>query len=638
MNVLSRIRSWNLYDWQCICFIVALVLIPLHATHQNLTFGFLGSMSNKLSIYPILVGLFLYICECYKAKTLFVPKKYMLFVGGLIGIQLVSIIHGLVIFPRWELISADQFDKLEKLVSLLSIKGFAIDGLLLGKIWLTIKLVVRVILDTLFTYGVAIWGGSLFLRNIKRGLHSFLYGILISAIICAVYFVVELAYQFDAHWAQVILASLNPLLYDVASSHGWWPPLFFGNRIRSLFAEPAYMATFLSVAIICAGYQFIMVKNKRWFWCLLFMMLIIMMVSTNSKTAFGILIAEFIFMGILLFLARKRLVVKRIVSSMLIILLALGIGAGIRNQLQQHYAIEYDVVSVGPNNSIVIDITNRGWMTWHADNGYGLVADWYNKDWQGYDEIKVPINQTIAPGESYTVQLDLGTSPDETQYPNVVIELEKNNIYEERRLSNEGAGKLVFVIENGKLVDLGEKKQESKASMTDLSKSNGSNQQRYGMMLIDTKIGLEYPILGVGGSTLKQGYIVDRLPESLKNNSEVKLWRQYQEEKGIFRSGFPPISEYSNQFASYGFLGLLLFLLPSLYILWLLVKSKDIWSHADRGILLQTGTLCIALFGLMVSFIGGTTMQLYIYWLLLGCVIAWCEQLQQLANSSECHN
>lgn len=626
MKGIARIQSMNLYDWQCIFFMVALFLLPVHVTHKALALSFLGSMGGKLSVYPIIIGVSLYIYQCYREKTFFLSKRYIIFVFVLILFHLISIIHGLFVFPKWETISIDQFDKLIKLVAVLSAKGISVDNMLLGKLWLVMRLLVKQVPETILTYGVSLWVASLFCRDVKCGFHAFLYGMLSSAFMCALYSIVEFAYLFGAYWGTVALAHINPLLYDVASAHGWWPPLLEANRVRSMFAEPAYMAVYLSVAIPCAIYQFIVAEKKKFIWFLLLLMLLIMMIATNSKTAFGILFSEVLMAGIFFFFFRKRITIKSILLPLLSIMIALGVGVGVRNMMIHHYSIDYNVI-MNNDNSIHLNITNTGWMPWQVENGYGLTAAWYDKDWQGINEIKVPINRTIAPGESYMVRLDLGESPNVDIYPNAVVELERHNAYEKRRVSNEGAAKLVFAMQDGQLVDFDKKNQRNTISMTDLSADSGSNRQRYGMMLVDMKIGLEHPFMGVGGTDLKQGYIVERIPESLKKNKEVKLWMKYQSEKGILRSGFPVISEYPNQFATYGVVGLFLFLLPSIYALCLLWRSRKKWSYMDNMTCLCTSILCIAFFGLMVSFIGDTATQLYIYWLILGGLLAWCEYI-----------
>ena len=104
----------------------------------------------------------------------------------------------------------------------------------------------------------------------------------------------------------VMLAHINPFIYDVGIAHGWWPSLLSGNRVRSVFAEPAFMALYLTVTIPFLFAQMYTVKTKKWFWKIIFAIQLLMMWGTNSKTALGILLAEALVVIIFIFLRRKK--------------------------------------------------------------------------------------------------------------------------------------------------------------------------------------------------------------------------------------------------------------------------------------------------------------------------------------------
>ena len=92
------------------------------------------------------------------------------------------------------------------------------------------------------------------------------YGILGGAIICSAYAIIEFLYLFGSYDAMTILAHINLSIYDVGIDHGWWPPLLGGNRVRSVFAEPAFMALYLTVTIPFLFAQIYTAKTKKWFW------------------------------------------------------------------------------------------------------------------------------------------------------------------------------------------------------------------------------------------------------------------------------------------------------------------------------------------------------------------------------------
>lgn len=62
------------------------------------------------------------------------------------------------------------------------------------------------------------------------------------------------------------------------------------------------------------------------------------------------------------------------------------------------------------------------------------------------------------------------------------------------------------------------------------------------------------------------------LPDRGQKNSEVKMWIKNQREKGVLRSGFPRLGEYTVRFAENGVTGFFLFLMPSIFLILNLYK------------------------------------------------------------------
>lgn len=154
------------------------------------------------------------------------------------------------------------------------------------------------------------------------------------------------------------------------------------------------------------------------------------------------------------------------------------------------------------------------------------------------------------------------------------------------------------------------------------SSSQRSNGARYSIMLADLKIGLDHSLIGVG-SGLRNAYIPDYLPEMAKDNGEVKMWIKNQQEKGILRSGFPKLGEYTSRFAETGIIGLTLFLIPPFILL-----RKLYFKITDRNMSLDDKLpyvfFTISLIGIMASGIGDTINITYCYWVLLGLGYAMC--------------
>lgn len=144
-----------------------------------------------------------------------------------------------------------------------------------------------------------------------------------------------------------------------------------------------------------------------------------------------------------------------------------------------------------------------------------------------------------------------------------------------------------------------------------------SNRSRYSIMIADLKIGLDHPFLGVGPS-LRNAYIPKYLPDKEHLSNETKEWITNQKEKGILRSGFPELGEYTSRFAETGILGLLVFMTPPFYLIWRLIRfirmNKKNMTREFNVVIYFT----ISFLGVLAAGIGDTLNIFYSYWLLLG--------------------
>lgn len=143
-----------------------------------------------------------------------------------------------------------------------------------------------------------------------------------------------------------------------------------------------------------------------------------------------------------------------------------------------------------------------------------------------------------------------------------------------------------------------------------------SNGARYSILKANLAIGKEHPLLGVGRS-LRNAYVPASLPEEAFSNNEVSRWIQDQKDKGIMRSGFPALGEYSSRFAETGALGLIAYLVPSVLLAILLMKklrfSDLIWEDKENIIFFS-----ISMAGIMASGLGDSLTITCAYWILLG--------------------
>lgn len=630
-NILQKLEKMTIFNWECIMLGFATFLLPFHTGHKFLVVPFMGNMGPKLSIYPLLIGLGLFIYNRLKTGTWNVPRYILYFFSTLLVWHMFSLVHGYHYFPAWQEISSDKFKTLQLLVSLFAKKGIYVDSLLIGRVWWSVKLVIVHILEYGVTYGTSLWIISLFYQNAKATFHFFSYGILASSVICVVYSVIEFLYLFGCFDAMKALAVINPFIYDVGIDHGWWPPLLEKTRIRSIFAEPAFLSLYLSISIPVLFLQIHKSLYHKWIWKIMFVMQIFMMWGTNSKTAMGIMLAEGLAACFFLILRRKRLQFKQIYSSIIILLFLSTIGIGLNHIFQHRYAIDYNLVSINPDETITLNVTNRSKTYWDKRKGIALTGALFTNDWKREcGRIVVPLGKSLFPGQSCQVHLKFPQYISKIDYPNIAIELETKNSWEqERRLGEEGAGSFTLYWDGRRWLGKGEVNPKENKMTALTSKTEGSNQQRYGLMYVETLIGLDHFLLGVGGQDLKQAYFIHYIPDWLMENGEIKLWVSYQKEKGLLKAYFPILSDYTHQFSSYGLLGLILYLTPSFYGFYLLIKTRKLWLGFASYLYLKLSALITGFFGMMVSFVGCNSYELYIYWIVLGVLLGCLETIDK---------
>ena len=111
-----------------------------------------------------------------------------------------------------------------------------------------------------------------------------------------------------------------------------------------------------------------------------------------------------------------------------------------------------------------------------------------------------------------------------------------------------------------------------------------SNKARLANIVMLFEIGIKKPVLGVGRG-LKDAYMLYNIPNFAKNDSEVTLWQNLFKQNGL-KSIFPVLNQYVYVFAERGFIGLIVFILPIIYIFYVLYKNKFLLNNFDFIIVL----------------------------------------------------
>lgn len=159
-------------------------------------------------------------------------------------------------------------------------------------------------------------------------------------------------------------------------------------------------------------------------------------------------------------------------------------------------------------------------------------------------------------------------------------------------------------------------------NLTSLTSSNQrSNGARYALLKSNLRIAADYPILGVGKG-LASAYIVDYYTDGEKQNGEINMWIKYQNEKGVFATGYSmgnAMNEYVTRLSQTGILGLSVFLLP---FIWVIVKLFALYRQCENDKQVDILLILFALISSLIAGCNGSLNIIYGIWILLGLAFA----------------
>lgn len=238
-----------------LCFSLAFNNIP-----KILQMNMLGSVvGDKLVFYPLIAGL-LYTIYCQiKYHNVFIDvKKFCIFLCVYLSINTLSVIHGAYIYPYYDLIlngPTDQIAKLPYVLHGLQWLGFSIEYKALLSIWLIIRIIKNIILESIYTFGGAYMIYCWYHRDWRQGFAILVKATMAVLCVISVYSVVEVWYLAGSPIAAHILTFITPFFHMIVTDHGWWPPLLWKGQLRSIFAEPSYLGTFAAFSLPFIWYK-----------------------------------------------------------------------------------------------------------------------------------------------------------------------------------------------------------------------------------------------------------------------------------------------------------------------------------------------------------------------------------------------
>jgi hypothetical protein len=475
--------------WERVIFLLFVFTLPLEHVTKRFTISALG---DNLSQYFLIVGGILYLFEFFKYKFK-VPKYLVSFIVIYTLWQLFCLAIGLIYYQYPQYLAIDPSSKIAAIEAILINKGIIIDSLILNKLWQFLR----------FSRGIVFAGNTVFFvilmilhlygKNYKMAFQDIRKAILCMVIVMCLYSIFELLWlKFHVNWAKSFLVSINPFLYDVASTNHWWPPLLWKGQLRSITAEPSFFG-YYAVFYLPFLWSYFFEDKIKVKYIVLLTFFSLMIAATNARTAIILTVFECTIFICSALLVHTKMYIKRV--ALVILVMTIGFSVNLINPV-------------------------------------GI--------------------KTSGSGEDSSIEAYIAQN---------VVSVSK--------------------------------------------KDSRSNSARLANLISYVMVALDYPITGVGQG-LTSAYVDARLPEFSYTNNEVRNWSRDMHLKGVLKSGFPALNIYAYIAASSGFVGLILYLAPYLYVFLTSFKLSSILSKDSSFLLIFGCLLTLMAAGFSNSFNGGT--------------------------------
>lgn len=284
----SYYNKFNLFKIQHCIFFMLVILLPFCAIKIPRIVSIITEYGGNLSWYFASIGILIFIYSVH-TKNMFMPKLFTKFYISTIIIILLSFIVGILTFDFYQLFATSLgknalflFDKMIKMGIPITLNEY-------GIILCFFKAVVKDgIFSYLYTFGAAAWIACLFINNWEKGIKTIRYCFVVTIVICLLYSLVEVFYLKGYSFATYFLIDINPYLYHISNEETVaWPPLLWGDRMRSIFPEPSYLGIYLAPTIPILS-TCLLERQSKIFKTLIYFCMIsafFLLFGTNSKTS-----------------------------------------------------------------------------------------------------------------------------------------------------------------------------------------------------------------------------------------------------------------------------------------------------------------------------------------------------------------
>lgn len=329
-----KVMSDKIKKTQDIIFFLIVFFVIFDYVPKSLWVTFLGMggpYSSMLGIYPITMGFLLTAYLFWKGNIRVWNSYVVTFFGIAFLIYEISALHGLFIYPYWDLIlnaPEPQIEKLPWVLSLLHSCNINISYEQLFSVWIFVRTVKSVIFDLLYRFGLSYMIYLWYQNDFKRAWRVFWKGLLAGIIVFVSYGAVDVCFLHGSSTAAFILGQINPLLHDIGKIHDWWPPLLWNGQFRSIFCEPSRVGNYIAFVL---PLLFVPVINWTRYWKYYLALIFVvsyMVFLTHARTAVSMLLGIIGLTLMLLILFQWKSSLKRFGIIILAVMLGFGMSIG----------------------------------------------------------------------------------------------------------------------------------------------------------------------------------------------------------------------------------------------------------------------------------------------------------------------
>lgn len=243
--------------------------------------------------------------------------------------QCICCIVGVQEYAYYHLINLEQMDKLRVLLQELFRIGINFSDLTAIKAWFILVFIKSCIWNLFLTYSISFWVYHIYTKikdsrkRIKRIFDDLIMAVTVLCIVLIIYSFFEIGYLRGNQFCAELLKTINPYLYEPQQGVGWWPPLLWSGRLRSLFVEPSYLGVFGVLIVPVLFYKLLI--SKTVFFSMAYGMFMVMLFLTRSRLAIIIYLIQFSILIVYLCLL-NRVYLKNIIKVVFINIVSFGIS------------------------------------------------------------------------------------------------------------------------------------------------------------------------------------------------------------------------------------------------------------------------------------------------------------------------